>query len=128
MLIDTTYLDKMDLSDPKNLAGGIAKLLDEKKGIDVTVIDLQGKTIVAEYFVIASATSTTAVKALGDYVVNELEKRNVRCLHSDVDPKWVALGFAGVVVHVFYDELREFYSLERLWADGGNVKRFKETD
>ena len=127
MLIDTSYLDKINVNDPKQLAEGIARLLDDRKGIDVTVIDLLGKTIVADYFVIASATSTTAVKALSDHVVEEMEKRGAECLHKDVDSKWVALGFAGVVVHVFYDEIREFYSIERLWAEGGNVKRFKES-
>ena len=126
MLIDTTYLDKINPNSPLDLAEGIARLLDDRKGIDVTVIDLMGKTIVADYFVIASATSTTGVKALSDHVMDELEKRGIPCLHKDVDSKWVALGFAGVVVHVFYDEMREFYSIERLWAEGGNVKRFKE--
>ena len=128
MLIDTTFLDKMDLNSPAQLAEGIAKLLDSRKGIDVTVIDLMDKTVVADYFVIASATSTTGVKALADYVESELNKRGINCLHSDVDPKWVAKGFSGVIVHVFYDELREFYSLERLWAEGNNIKKFKDAD
>ena len=78
MLIDTTYLDKINPDSPLDLAEGIARLLDDRKGIDVTVIDLMGKTIVADYFVIASATSTTGVKALSDHVMDELEKRGIK--------------------------------------------------
>ena len=128
MLITTEWLDELDLNDTTALANGVAKLLDSKKGKDVVVVDVRGKTVVADYFVLASATSTTAVRALTDYVCDELEKRGVKITHRDVDPKWAAVDVGGVIVHVFYDELREFYSIERLWSDGTNVKAFKEVD
>lgn len=128
MLITTEWLDELDLNDTTALANGVAKLLDSKKGKDVVVVDVRGKTVVADYFVLASATSTTAVRALTDYVCDELEKRGVKITHRDVDPKWAAVDVGGVIVHVFYDELREFYSIERLWSDGTNVKAFKDVD
>ncbi len=126
MINTTEWLNDLDLTDTKVLAEAVAKLLDDKKGKDVAVVDLSEKTIIADYFVIASATSTTAVRALVDYVTEELEKRGINAVHRDVDPKWAALDLGGVIIHVFYDELREFYSLERLWSDGTNVKRFTE--
>lgn len=117
-------LSKYSLDDPQSLAEAIAYLLDLKKGKDIVTVDLGDKTIVADYFVIASVYSTTAVKALSDYVEDELSKKGVEPLHRDVDSKWIALDYGSVIVHVFYKELREFYQIERLWADGENIKKF----
>ena len=117
-------LTNYDLTKPKGLADAVAYLLDLKKGKDVVTIDLGGKTIVADYFVIASAYSSTAVKALSDFVEDELSKHGLESIHRDADAKWVALDYGSVIVHVFYKELREFYQIERLWADGDNIKKF----
>ena len=114
--------------DTPVLATAAARLLDARKGKDVTIVDVRGKTVVADYFVLVSATSTTAVRALTDYVCEELEKRGVKITHRDIDPKWAAVDLGGVIMHVFYDELREFYSIERLWSDGTNVSVFKDVD
>lgn len=117
-------LTNYDLTQPNGLADAVAYLLDLKKGKDVVTIDLGGKTIVADYFVIASAYSSTAVKALSDFVEDELSKHGLEPIHRDADAKWVALDYGSVIVHVFYKELREFYQIERLWADGDNIKKF----
>jgi len=117
-------LTNYDLTQPKGLADAVAYLLDLKKGKDVVTIDLGGKTIVADYFVIASAYSSTAVKAVSDFVEDELSKHGLEPIHRDADAKWVALDYGSVIVHVFYKELREFYQIERLWADGDNIKKF----
>ena len=114
-------LTNYDLTQPKGLADAVAYLLDLKKGKDVVTIALGGKTIVADYFVIASAYSSTAVKALSDFVEDELSKHGLEPIHRDADAKWVALDYGSVIVHVFYKELREFYQIERLWADGDNI-------
>ena len=114
-------ITKYDVTTPKGLSETIAAILDTKKGKQVTTIDLSDKTVVADYFVIASAYSSTAVKALADAVEEELDKVGVHPLHRDADQKWIALDYGSVIVHVFYKELRDFYNLERLWADGDNV-------
>ncbi len=124
MLVTTEWLNEADLSDSTVLAESVARLLDGKKAKDVTIVDIRGKTIIADYFVIASATSTTAVRALVEYACEELEKRDINAAHKDIDPKWAAVDFSGVIMHVFYDELREFYSIERLWSDGKNVRKY----
>ncbi len=114
-------ITKYDVATPKGLSETIAAILDNKKGKQVTTIDLSDKTVVADYFVIASAYSSTAVKALADAVEEELDKVGIHPLHRDADQKWIALDYGSVIVHVFYKELRDFYNLERLWADGDNV-------
>lgn len=114
-------ITKYDVATPKGLSETIAAILDNKKGKQVTTIDLSDKTVVADYFVIASAYSSTAVKALADAVEEELDKVGVHPLHRDADQKWIALDYGSVIVHVFYKEFRDFYNLERLWADGDNV-------
>lgn len=122
-MIKRTNLKDYDLTNPQSTANAIAAILSERKGKDVTIVDLGDKTIIADYFVIASANSTTAVKALADNVEDEFSKVGIEPLHRDVDGKWVALDYGSVIVHIFYAELREFYNIERLWADGDNIKK-----
>ena len=122
-------LDRLaeELSDPtyKNIATIVAAELDLHKAVDVDIIDLDGKTIVADYFVIASATSSTAVKALGGYVEDRLTKTyGIDPTRRDTDKEWLALDYGGVIVHIFTQKTREFYNIERLWTDGTNVKRY----
>ncbi len=125
-MIKKVDLSKYDLTKPQGLSEAIAQILSQHKGKDVTVIELGERTVIADYFVIASAFSTTAVKALADNVEEELSKFGLEPLHRDVDGKWVALDYASVIVHVFYKELREFYDIERLWTDGSNVRRLSD--
>ena len=120
----TNQLLSSDLSDPESLAYRIAALLDDKKGRDITLVKLAHKTIIADYFVVASAFSTTAVRALTDYVDERLSKDfGVEPLRRDIDPKWAAIDYGSVILHIQLDEVRKFYDLERLWSDGTNVKR-----
>ena len=128
MAIVNADLTKYDLKTAEGLSGAIAYLLDLKKGKNIVTIDLSGKTVIADYFVIASAYSTTAVKALSNYVEDELAKCGVEPIHRDVDQKWVALDYGYVIVHVFYKELRDFYRIERLWEDGADELKPSDND
>lgn len=119
---------KYDLTDPRGLAEAVAEILDVKKGKRITTISLRDKSAIADYFVLASAYSSTAVKSLADGVEEELDKTGLHPIHRDVDQKWVALDYGSVIVHVFYHELREFYNLERLWEDGDNVEIREQND
>ena len=111
------------------IAEAVAKELDLHKGHDIDIIDLEGKTIVADYFIIASASSSTAVKALYGYVEDMLtEKFGLDPSKRDIDREWVALDYGSVIVHIFTDKTREFYNIERLWSDGTNVRRFGGVD
>ncbi len=111
------------ITTPEDLADKIAGFLEEKKARDIKIINLRGKTIVSDYFVICSATSTTQVRALADYVDEKLSKDyGLEPRGRDIDTKWVAVDYNSVILHVFHYETRQFYNLERLWDDGDNVK------
>ncbi|MCM1368421.1 MAG: nicotinate (nicotinamide) nucleotide adenylyltransferase [Roseburia sp.] len=111
--------------DPiKQMADAVAAELSARKAHDIAVIDLAGKTIIADYFVIASASSSTAVKALYGYVEDIMTKKfGLDPNKRDIDREWVALDYGGIIVHIFTDKTREFYNIERLWSDGSNIRR-----
>lgn len=106
----------------KELLEKIVSILDEKKAEDIVAIETAGITIVADYFVIASATSNPHVKALADDVEDELAKLGVFASHIEGRATgWILLDFNDVIVHVFLNESREYYNLEHLWADANQV-------
>jgi len=107
---------------PIDIAKNVVKALDEKKAQDIEVIKVSDVTILADYFVIASANNATLVKALADETEHALEQKGVRPSHIEGRAtQWILIDYASVVVHVFYQQTREFYSLERLWQDGERV-------
>lgn len=112
---------------PESLAQTIGRLLLDKKAKDIVLIDIAGKTIIADYFVVASASSTTAVKALCDYVDEKLSKDyGIEPLRRDIDSKWAAVDYGSVILHILHDEARSFYQLERLWDNGTNCRPISE--
>ena len=115
------------MNTPHGLARKIAELLDEKKGSDILLINLENKSIIADYFVIVSAKSTTAVKSLTDHVEEKLSKDyGIEPLRRDGlnEAKWIAMDYGSVILHVFHQETREYYRLERLWTDGDNAETY----
>ena len=108
--------------DQKDIAILAAKALDAKRAKDITVLKVDEMTVITDYMVIATGRSVPQVKALADNVEEELAK-------LDLDPKrregytegrWCVLDYGDVMVHVFHEQDREYYQLERLWADGTN--------
>jgi len=106
--------------DSKALAEKIVEILNDKKAKDVKSIDISELTVIADYFVICSGTSTVHIKALADEVEGKLQEMNVELLRKEGynSARWILLDYNSVVVHIFHEEDREFYNLERLWADG----------
>jgi len=90
----------------------------------VLVLDVRDLTIIADYFVIASGTSRTQVKAITDAVTHELKERGVLPLHREgtVEGGWIILDYADTVVHVFHARQREYYDLERLYRSARVVE------
>ena len=104
---------------PAEIAAVAAKALEEKKAKDVKVLKTAEQTVLADYFVICNGSSTPHIKALVDEVDKELSRAGEppirrEGLRSDI---WVLMDFGSVIVHVFTDEARKFYNLERLWSD-----------
>ncbi len=100
-----------------------AKAIDSKKGLDIQVIEIGDISVLADYMVIATGTSSTHVKALADEVEYQLDKNGVSVSHIEGyrSNSWILLDYIDVIVHVFSDEAREFYDLDRLWQDGKSV-------
>jgi ribosome-associated protein len=109
----------LNSSESKTLAYKIADLALDKKAKQIVVIDLDGKTGIADFFVLMSGESDTQIKAIADHIVRELKGQEIRVYHKEgyESLRWVLLDYVDVVVHVFKPETREFYGLERLWGD-----------
>ncbi len=105
--------------ESKTLAYKIADLALDKKAKQIIVMDLNGMTGIADFFVLMSGDSDTQIKAIADHIVRELKGQKIRVYHKEGynSLRWVLLDYVDVVVHVFKPKTREFYGLERLWGD-----------
>ncbi len=90
-----------------------------KKAHDIKVLDVRGISPITDYFIICSGSSTVQVKAIADEVEEKLTEDGYPLFHKEGynSARWILLDFGDVIIHVFHDEDRDFYSLERLWAD-----------
>lgn len=104
--------------------------LDEKKGEDIKIIDIQGVTVIADYFVLASASNSSQTQALIDNVEKSSLKLALSACQKEgnLSSTWVLLDYGDVIVHVFSKEDRLFYDLERIWRDGKVVGSVEELD
>ena len=107
----------------KEVACQVTKALDEKKGVNIQLLKIDKVSSLADYFLICTGTSSTHVKTLCDYAEYTLEQLGEPMLGREGHRgnSWELLDFGSLVVHVFTEEAREFYSLERLWADAEKV-------
>ncbi len=103
----------------------IIKILEDKKGFDVKVIDVKEKTILADKFIIVSGTSNTHVKALADNVEEELKKEGIypKRIEGYGEGRWILMDYSDIIVHIFHPHERETYNLEELWE---NVSKMLE--
>ena len=103
----------------KEVAMEVTKALDSKKGMDIKLLRISDVSSLADYFLICTGTSNTHVKTLCDYAEYTLEQLGEPMLGREGHRgnAWELLDYGTIVVHVFTQEAREFYSLERLWAD-----------
>ena len=107
----------------KEIALKVAKTLDEKKARDIKILYVNKQTIIADYFVIAAGTSRTQVNSLADEVEYKLGLEGITPtkVEGRGQGTWVLLDYDSVLVHVFNPQSREFYNLEKLWADGEEI-------
>ena len=108
---------------PKEIAGIIVKTLDDKKARDIKLLKTTEVTILADYFVICTAGSTTQVKTLSDEVEKNLKEAGETPLRREGhrSSNWVLIDYSCVIVHIFLQETRDFYTLERLWSDAEDI-------
>ena len=107
----------------------ICNILSSKKAGNIVYIDVAEKTSLCDYFIVCSGRSTTQVKALAENLEEKLEKEHgeiPRRKEGVREGRWAVVEYADVIVHIFSDEDRDFYNLERLWENGKNIVRYTD--
>ena len=107
----------------QNIVNIAANALNNKKAKQLKVLKIDNLTTIADYFVIASAGSTTLVKALADYVEDEFAKEGIHptAREGKGGNEWMLLDYGDLIVHIFYREMREFYGFDKLWNDAQSI-------
>ena len=111
------------VTESVDLACAAARTASEKQGEDVLVLDVRDLIAITDYFVIASGSSDRQVKTIAEEVEQALKARGIKPVRveGEAASRWVLLDFVDLVVHVFHEEERDFYRLERLWIDAPRV-------
>lgn len=106
----------------------VVALLQEKKASDITVINIEEQSSIADFFVIATGRSTTQVRALTDFLDEKGEEKGLVVYRRDGvrEGRWVVVDYGSVIVHIFNDATRDFYNLEKLWGNSDNVTRIED--
>ena len=117
--LNTSTLPSLDPADAGTLAEAIAEVLDSKKGKDIKVVHVADKTVIAEYFVLCTGNSSTQIKALAGETEFRIGERGVKPygIEGRDNNSWLILDYSNVIVHIFSRESREFYNLDKLYAD-----------
>lgn len=116
--------EKIQQEQARAIAETAYNALDSKKGLDVTLLEVSEQTVLADYFVLATGTANTHVRALADEVEFKLKEElgvEPRHIEGTSGNSWTLLDYGCVVVHVFTSQARDFYKLERLWS-GNEIK------
>ncbi|WP_299054990.1 ribosome silencing factor [uncultured Eubacterium sp.] len=110
--------------ESRELAKIAYNALDEKKGINISVIDISEISTLADYFIIAGGNNENQVKALANSVEEEMYKVDCKPKHIEGfdNANWILMDFSDIIVHVFNEEDRLFYDLERIWRDGKHLE------
>jgi len=98
----------------------IRSLAEDKKAEDLVLLDISKLSSLTHYFIVTHGNNAPHVRAISEHIMVEMKKRKMPVFHVEglQDAKWILLDFGPVIVHVFYKETREFYSIERLWGEG----------
>ena len=109
----------------KDIAVIAAQAADDKKAEDIDILNVEGLTVIADYFVICSANSDKQVKAVARAIDEELSKKGIEPKRTAglADAHWVLMDYSDVIIHIFQKREREYYDLERLWADAEKILR-----
>ena len=112
----------------RNLAKECAGLALAKKAKEILILDVRKLTSITDYFVICSGKSNIHVETIAESIVSKLKGKGIRPLHIEggKQAQWVLIDYVGTIVHVFYEQTRKFYGLEKLWGEGKSIKFRKE--
>ena len=115
------------MNNPREIALEVAKVLDSKKAANIVLLEVAHLTVVADCFVIASGRSANQVKALTHEVEDKMAELGLDARRREgyQEGRWIVLDYASVLVHIFHEQEREYYNIERLWMDGSNQIPFE---
>lgn len=101
------------------MANRAIELLKDKKAKDIKLMDIHEISTIADYFIIATGTSTTQVQAMSDELDEKMDLAGYKIHHKEGfrNGRWILLDYGNIIIHLFHDEERKFYNLERLWGD-----------
>ncbi|MGM0445103.1 MAG: ribosome silencing factor [Bacillota bacterium] len=113
----------------KKIAELAAEAADDKKAFDIEILNVEGLTIIADYFVICSGNTDKQVQAIARAVEEKLDEECIypKQIAGKDDGRWILMDYADVIVHIFHKHEREYYELDRLWADAEKILKKEET-
>ena len=112
------------MMDERQLAEFCARKCFEKKGENVVILDLEGRSSVADFFVVCSGFSDRQVAAIAEHISAEVKQQGIRTLSEEGtrEGRWALIDLGSVIVHVFQDQLRDYFSIEALWLDAPRIR------
>lgn len=127
LLLDGIWWARREHVEAWEIAQTAARAVEEKKGYDIVILDISTVSLIADYFVIASASNKIQMEAIADNVEEQLAVCGESILHREGrgTASWILLDYGAVVIHILREEARHFYALERLWGDAP-VHRLKD--
>ena len=111
------------MTDAINMLNTAYKALDDKKAYDIKILDIKKISSIADYMVIADGTNKNQVQAMCDAVTEEMGKAGFlsKSIEGYSEGGWILLDYYDIIIHIFSDEARRFYDIERIWSDGKYV-------
>ncbi|MBQ9030348.1 MAG: ribosome silencing factor [Parasporobacterium sp.] len=108
----------------KELAKTACECIEEKKGIDIKVIDISKISVLADYFIIAGGSNLRQIQTIADNIEEKLGKAGIapKSVEGYSTSNWILMDYRDIIIHIFNQEERLFYDLERIWADGETVE------
>lgn len=98
--------------------------IDEKKGIDIKIIDISKISVIADYFIIAGGSNLRQIESIADNIEEKLGRMGIeaRSIEGKAGSNWILMDYNDIIVHIFNQEERLFYDLERIWGDGQTIE------
>ena len=125
MFFDSIMRKEIDMDQLKTMVKMAVDALEDKKGQDIKIININQVSVIADYFIIASGSNTNQVQAMADNVQETLYKAGYECRQTEgyQSGNWILLDYNDIIIHIFCTEDRLFYDLERIWSDGKLIEK-----
>lgn len=108
----------------RELAQNIAKAIDDKKGVDIQILNLQGITEITDYFVIATGNNTAHIRSIADFIEEKTKIKDINPIRKQGydEAQWIVMDYGDIIVHLFREETRKYYELEKFWRNAELVE------